>query len=145
MQLGAHAVTATRLYAVSRVSGVVGIIWAIAVGVFILFGGAGRLIHPIYSQLIAFAGTYQAVGFFILTAGLIGLYGLASDVRLFSLTSTVMCMVWCAMVGGFLMVGNFGANGNLLSLFALHSTTVYILRFWLLVVTPRPGEAVRLR
>lgn len=145
IHLGAHDVAVSRLFAVSRVSGVVGIIWAIGVGVFILAGGAKHLTAPAYLPLITIAGSYRMVGAGILIGGLIGIIGLAADWRSLSVASCVLCTLWCGMVAGFLLVGNFGTNGNLVSLFALHSAAIYILRFWLLVIEPNPREAVKLR
>lgn len=145
VSLGAHPVEASRLYAVARISGVVGIIWAVTVGVFIVAGGAKKLTADAYDLLISFTTSYLVVGAIILAGGIIGFLGLALEKRWVSLVSCIVCTCWCALVGGFLLAGNFGVNGNLVSLFALHSMTVYILRFWLLLHEPKPGRALWLQ
>jgi hypothetical protein len=155
--LGAHAVSRERLYAVSRISGVIGVLWAIPSGLFLHLGGAARLSRPSWQPLLEFASNttldtvpveqcYRVVGGVLTIGGVCGVLGLAFTWRWLSLLSAAICMTWCAIVAGFLGMSNVNVDdgGNFLSLSAALNCATFLLRFMLLVGAPEPSRAVQI-
>lgn len=157
MHLGAHAVNTGRLYATARISGVLGILWAIPSGLFLTLGGAQQLTLPAWQQLLGFVSEltlervppeecYRIIGGTLLAGGLLGLLGLIWTVRSLSLASAAICTVWCATLTGFLGMSNVNVEdgGNFLAFSAALNTAVFLLRFVLLVGAPDPERSVQI-
>jgi hypothetical protein len=155
MHLGAHAVDLTRLYATQRILGVIGVFWAMLAGLFLVLGGARRLISPAWQPLLDLAHSRPPCRSMSATrwsaASCSSAACWASSVSRFtrrhlSLASTVVCTVWCATVAGFLGMSNVNVvnGGNFVALSVAFNGLTYLVRFFLLIVEPQPGRAVRL-
>lgn len=141
---GAHAVVATRVFAVARVSGVLVVMWAAAAGLYIFLGGIDRLANPIFAQLVGVFGGYKVVGGILAAGGLLGLLGFISGERWLSILSSVLCAAWSGAVAVFLIIAAAGGLDNLAAWFAVFCFCIYTLRFFLLVEVPDPDEAIHL-
>lgn len=155
MHLGAHAVNTARLYAISRISGVIGVVWAFFAGLFLFLGGGRRMTYPSWQPLLQFVDSvtnvppsqgYRVVGMILIVGGALGVLGLMLTARWISLLSSVICTLWSVTVAGFLGMSNINVadGGNFLSVAITFIGLIYLLRFFLLVSNPDPGRAVQL-
>lgn len=155
MHLGAHAVDVGRLYATQRILGVIGVLWALTAGLFLTLGGGQRMTYPSWQPLLQVTSQttgvpvdqcFRVVGGTLVVGGLLGALGLLFTKRLISLASAVICTLWCAVVAGFLGMSNVNVagGGNFLSVAVTFIGLVYLVRFFLLVLPPRPGRSVQL-
>jgi hypothetical protein len=141
----AHDVSVTRLYAVARVCGVLVVLWAVAVGLYLFFGGVSRLTNPVFGPLMQTVGGYQIVGGVLAAGGIIGVVGLIARARWLSIMSCVLCASWSGAMAAFLFIAAAHGLDNLAGWLSLFCCFIYILRFYLLVEVPCQGEMVHLR
>lgn len=139
--MGAHAVSAHRLYAVAWVSGVIVTTWSIGMGLWILRNANRLFTSPVWASFVDFIGGDKRIpGWIILVGGILGVIGLITRSRAISFASCAVCIGWSGWITTFLWVASYHGSVGVGGGFALLVTLVFILRFWLLAVTPDPGE-----
>lgn len=135
--LGAHAVADTRLYAVARVWGIITILWALFMGAWIIRHADQLFYTATWAELVELVdGHKRIIGAILLTSGVLGALGLIARQRWLSVLSCIVGIAWSGWVAAFLWFAppNIGAG------FAILTGCAFITRFWLLSVTPHPGE-----
>lgn len=116
---------------------------ATAMGLFVLRNSTLLFDTGPWVHFVEFIGGNKLIpGWILLAGGLLGVIGLVTRRRAISVASCIVCLGWCGWISSFLWYANATGEPNLGSFFSIIAATVFILRFWLLVVVPEPGEEI---
>lgn len=116
---------------------------SVAMGAFAVLCAPKLFDSPPWIPLVEFLdGHLMVPGWILLTGGILGVIGLVARSRAVSVASCLVCIGWSGWIASFLWYSNFTGEPSLGSFLAVVTTLVFMLRFWLLVVVPEPGEDI---
>lgn len=140
--IGAHDVGVQQLYIIAWLSGVFSVLWSLLAGAGILLFASELFTSDSWKPLLGLINGYKPmVGWIILTGGLLGVAGFALRSRALSVLSAVVGAAWCGWIFAFMAYAFALGAENMGIFFAPLAGSVFVFRFWLLVIPPSPGEA----
>ena len=127
-----HPTDSERLFTGEWIRGALLMAWALGVGTFIVLGGGFR--SPVYTALIETFRCTRPLGYVLIVAGMMGAVGTWADWRRMTQASCLILALWHAMFFGYTLPANLGVfgNSNLISLFALLVSLLYLVQFYVL-------------